>query len=72
MGLNDLIFRKLNENENIRETFKSWELLRSYLLNSTANPAQFWWKYFNLNLFFFQYETIETHARAFLTPDIHL
>ena len=62
------------------------------ILRSTANPAQFWWKWaglavlfsrqilngsqdfflFNILIFiyFFEYETIETHARAFLTLNI--
>jgi hypothetical protein len=33
--------KKINENKNIKEKLKSWELFRSCLLNSTANPAQF-------------------------------
>ena len=33
--------KKMNENENIKTKKKSWEPFRSYLLNSTANPAHF-------------------------------
>ena len=68
---------------------KNWEPFRICLLNSTANPAQFWWKwaglavlfsrkilngiqgffpsYILIFIYFSKYETIETHARAFLT-----
>jgi hypothetical protein len=52
MGLNGFIFKKINENENIKEKFKSWELFRSCLLNSTANPAQFWLKWAGLAVLF--------------------
>ena len=85
--------KQTNENENIKEKLKYWDPLRSCLLNSTANPAQFWWKWavlampfsrqllngsqdFNFSLItsfsfiFFSYETIETHAQAFLTLNI--
>ena len=82
--------KKINENENIKEKFKSWEPFRSCLLNS--NPAQFWWKWAGLAvlfsrqilngsqdfflfnnlifIYFFEYETIETHTRTFLTLNI--
>ena len=55
---------------------KSLEPFKSYLLNSTANPAHFhqnwlpgFWFFFNIliSIYFFRYETIETNARAFLT-----
>jgi hypothetical protein len=36
---NGFIFKKINENENIKTKKNSWEPFRSYLLNSTANPA---------------------------------
>ena len=36
--------------ENMQK--KLWEPLRSYLLNSTANPAQFEWKWAGLALLF--------------------
>ena len=45
LGLNDFIFEKINKKQNIKEILKSWELFRSCLLNSTANPAQFLWKW---------------------------
>ena len=84
MGLNGFIFKK---NIYIIEKLKSCELFRSCLLNSTANPAQFWWKwaglavlfsrqllngskdfnFSNILIYYFKYEIIETHARAFLT-----
>ena len=41
MGLNGFIFKKINENENIKEKLKSWEPFRSCLLNGTANPPHF-------------------------------
>ena len=41
MGLNGFIFRKINENENIKERKKSWEPFRICLLHSTVNPAHF-------------------------------
>ena len=44
MGFNGLIFKKINENWNIKTKKKSWEPFRRCLLNSTANPAQFGWK----------------------------
>ena len=40
--------KKKNENENIKMKKKSWEPFRSYLLNSTAKPAQFEWKWAGL------------------------
>ena len=55
---------------------QSWEPFRICLLNSTANLAQFGRTFFfHCNIFiliyfFFEYETIETHARAFLTLNI--
>ena len=77
----------------MREKSKSWEPFRSCLLNSTANPAQFGWKWAGLAVLFsrqllngsqdvnfslislnfhlfFKSETIETHARTFLTFNI--
>ena len=45
MGLNGFIFKKINKNWNIKTNKKSWEPFRSCLLKSTANPAQFWWKW---------------------------
>ena len=88
MGLNGFIFRKINKKYYIKEKKKSWEPFRICLLNSTANPAQFGWKWAKLAvlfsrqllngshdlfdifsiifIYFFKYETIETHARAFL------
>ena len=75
----------------MKEKKKSWEPFRIYLLNSTANPAQFRGKLVGLAVLFsslilndgshdffflfnililiylFKYETIETHALAFLT-----
>jgi hypothetical protein len=93
MGLNGFIFKKINKNyaENMK---KSWEPFRICLLNSTANPAQFGWKWAGLAVlssrqllngshdffhifsiifnFFFKYETIETHARAFLALNISI
>ena len=39
---NGFIFKKINKNENIKtKKKKSCEPFRSYLLNSTANPAHF-------------------------------
>ena len=43
MGLNGFIFRKINENENIKEKLKSWELFRS---------LEFWWKWAGLAVLF--------------------
>ena len=40
--------RKINENWNLKIKKKSWEPFRSCLLNSTANPAQFGWKWAEL------------------------
>ena len=92
MGLNDFILEKINKNKTIKVKKKSWEPFRICLLNSTANPAQFGWKWAGLAvlssrqllngshdlfhifsiifIYFFKYETIETHARAFLTLNI--
>ena len=52
MGLNGFIFKKINENLNIKEKLKSWEPFRSCQLNSTANPVQFWWKWAGLAVLF--------------------
>ena len=49
---NGFIFIKINENENIKTKKKSWEPFRSYLLNSTAKPAQFEWKWAELAVLF--------------------
>ena len=59
---------------------KSWEPFRICLLNSTAFQPNFgengldWLCYFfflfNIFIYFLIYETIETHARAFLTLNI--
>ena len=86
MGLNGIIFKKINENENIKEKLKSWEPFRSCLLNNAANAAHFHQNWAGLAelfsrqhlngsrdfifFYFFKYETIETHARAFLTLNI--
>ena len=48
MGLNGFIFRKINKKYNTKEKKKSWEPFRICLLNSTANPAQFGWKWAGL------------------------
>jgi hypothetical protein len=45
-------YLKKNENENIKMKKKSWEPFRSYLLNSTAIPAQFEWKWAGLAVLF--------------------
>ena len=50
MGLNGFIFKKINL--NIKTKKKSWEPFGSYLLNSTANPAQFGWKWAGLAVLF--------------------
>ena len=39
--VNGFIFKKINEDYNIKTEKKSWEPFRSCLLNSTANLAQF-------------------------------
>ena len=51
---NGIIFKKINENENIKtkKKKKSWEPFRSYLLSSTAKPAQFEWKWAGLAVLF--------------------
>jgi hypothetical protein len=91
MGLNGFILKKI-KNHYVKEKKKSWELFRICLLNSTANSAQFGWKWAELAVLFsrqllnsshdlfhifsmifiylFKYETIETHARAFLALNI--
>ena len=43
---NGFIFKKINE--NIKTEQKPWEPFRSYMLNSTAKPAQFEWKWAGL------------------------
>ena len=76
MGLIGLIFKEINENENMKMKKKSWEPFRSCLLNSTANPANFHpnWDFFCFNglisIYFFKYKTIDTNARAFLPLNI--
>ena len=50
MGLNGFIFKEINE--NIKTKKNSWEPFRSCLLNSTANPAQFGWKWAGLAVLF--------------------
>ena len=52
ISLNDFILKKINENENIKAKKKSWEPFGSCLLNSTANPAQFRWKWAGLAVLF--------------------
>jgi hypothetical protein len=52
MGLNGFIFKNIIENENIKEKTKSWEQFSICLLNSKANPAQFWWKWAGLAVLF--------------------
>ena len=44
---NEIIFKKNSENMK-----KLWEPIGSYLLNSTANPAQFEWKWAVLAVLF--------------------
>ena len=39
---NGFIFKKVNENLNIRERKRSWGPIWIYQLISTANPAQFY------------------------------
>ena len=41
-GFNGFIFKKINENENIKEKKISWEPFRICLLNSTANFHPNW------------------------------
>ena len=45
------IFAYLTKNHNIKEK-KSWEPFRIWLLKSTANPAQVWWKWARLTVIF--------------------
>ena len=52
MGLNGFIFKKINKNYYVKEKKKSWEPFRIFLLNSTANPAQFGWKWAGLAVLF--------------------
>jgi hypothetical protein len=84
MGLNGFIFKKIDNYKNIKE--KSWEPFISCLLNSTANQAHLqqnwagWAEIFSTQIlngsndfnfiYCFKYETIETHASAFVTLNI--
>ena len=49
---NGFIFERINKNKNIKTKKKFWEPFRSYLLNSTAKPAQFEWKWAGLAVLF--------------------
>ena len=49
---NSFIFKKINENENSKTKKKSLEPFRSYMLNSTAKPAKFEWKWAGLAVLF--------------------
>ena len=79
MGLNGFIFKKINENENIKEkkilgAQFGWKLAWLAVLFSRQilNGSQDFFFLFNILIFiyFFKYETIETYARAFLTLNI--
>ena len=52
MGLNGFIFKKINENGNVKEKKKSWEPYRICLLKSTANSAIFHPKWAGLAVLF--------------------
>jgi hypothetical protein len=51
MGLNGFTFKKKMKMK-ILKTKKSWEPFSICLLNSTANPAQFLWKWAGLAVLF--------------------
>ena len=80
MGLNGFIFKKINENENIKilerkknpaNFHSNWAGLAVLFSRQLLNGSQ---DFFHFNIFifiyFFKYKTIETHARAFLSLNI--
>ena len=58
--LNETIKRIYPENSK-----KIWVPFGSYLLNSTANPAQYEWKWAGLAALFSRYITPKRHPRFF-------
>jgi hypothetical protein len=54
MGLKGFLFRKINKNKNIKISKRKKILgaFKSCLLSSTANPAQFGWKWAGLDMLF--------------------
>ena len=64
-GSQSFIFKKINENENIKEKLKSWEPFRSCLLNSTANPSDFHLNWTGLAVLF-----IRQHLPREEVPDL--
>ena len=71
MGLNDFIFKKTNLNLNVKEKKFGWKLAGLAVLFSRQilNGSQDFFSLFYvlISIYFFRYETIETHAGAFLT-----
>ena len=75
MGLNGFIFRKMNENENIKMKKKSflkigWIGCAIQQATSKRLPGLFFRFNILIFIYFFKYKTIETQARAFLPLNI--
>ena len=71
MGLKDFILKKINIKKNIKNQKNHGSPLGLAVLFSRQilNGSQDFFL-FNIFIYFFKYETIETHARAFLILNI--